>query len=220
MLPLMDPTLLADIDSQITLLEKQLSSLYGKRVAALEAEIKRSQAQIQAYGATPATSSAEAAPKPAKAKTKAAPQSKKPARAAVKKKAAKQPAADKKPAASKPAKTTEKPKAPEKAEAPVQPAAPAAPAPASAAPATPAPAAKAPAAGKSQPAKKRTRTPTPEVEKRILGALQEAGLFGLSQIEVSNKTGLGYQTVVKKLKELPQIVKKGSGKEGRFYLKG
>jgi hypothetical protein len=32
-------------------------------------------------------------------------------------------------------------------------------------------------------------------------------------------TGLGYQTVVQKLKKLPGVVKKGSLKEGRFYLK-
>jgi hypothetical protein len=67
--------------------------------------------------------------------------------------------------------------------------------------------------------KKRTRTPTAVVEQRIVGALKEAGAVGLSQIEVSKNTGLGYQTVVKKLKELPGVTKKGSLKEARFFLK-
>ena len=67
--------------------------------------------------------------------------------------------------------------------------------------------------------KKRTRTPTAVVEKKILDALKEAGSSGLSQIEVSKNTGLGYQTVVKKLKELPGVTKEGSLKEGRFFLK-
>lgn len=75
------------------------------------------------------------------------------------------------------------------------------------------------AARKAKAAKKRTRTPSAVVETKILEALKEAGLFGISQIELSKKTGLGYQTVVKKLKELPSVEKKGAGKDGRFMLK-
>ena len=57
------------------------------------------------------------------------------------------------------------------------------------------------------------------VENLILDALKEAGLFGISQIEVLKKTGFGYHTVLQKLKRLPEVVKKGSLKEGRYFLK-
>ena len=188
-----------DIDREIGQLEKQLSALYTKRVAALEAEIATAQARIAAFGG--AVSPSCVAP------------------------AAKAPAAQ-------PGKRKGKPgRKPKQAAAPKVPttrqvAAQAAPTePAFGASAEPAPAPaplKKKAARKAKPAtttKKRTRTPTAEVEKRILEVLKEAGLFGISQIAISKKTGLGYQTVVKKLKELPQVTKQGSGKEGRFLLK-
>jgi len=57
------------------------------------------------------------------------------------------------------------------------------------------------------------------VEKRILKVLREAGSEGLSQKQVSDQSGIGYQTVLKKLEELPGVVKKGSGREGRYFLK-
>lgn len=188
-----------DIDREIGQLEKQLAALYTKRVAALEAEIATAQARVAAFGGS-------ASPSPV------APAAKAPAALPGKRKGKpgrkpKQAAASKAPAA----------KQVEVEAAPAEPvmAASAAQAPAAASQ-------KKKGARKAKPAattKKRTRTPTAEVEKRILEVLKEAGLFGISQIEISKKSGLGYQTVVKKLKELPQVTKQGAGKEGRFLLK-
>lgn len=184
----MNSNAIADLDNQIRQLERQLSGLYSKRVAALEAEVSRYRTQIDAFsGSVPRSPEAPAVKAPAAlpVKKKGRPSRKQP----VVKTAA-------------PAPTKAEPKAKPVEEAPVA-----------------APTKKKAAGRKSKQETKRTRTPTAVVEKRIVDALKEAGLFGLSQIEVSNKTGLGYQTVVKKLKELPGIEKKGSGKEGRYFVK-
>ena len=172
----MDSKNIIDLDRQISRMEKDLSALYQKRVAILEEDIRRCQAQISAFGGANGPVAPAPAPKQAKAK-----------------KAAK--------AVSAPAAKVSSPEVEVAPEVPVA-----------------APAKKAAAPRKAK-QKKRTRTPTAEVEKRILDALKDAGLFGLSQVEVSKKSNLGYQTVVKKLKEMPEIVKKGSGREGRYYLK-
>ena len=206
---------IGDIDEQIGQLEKELGALYAKRVAALEAEIKRSRGLIAGFTASTAPVQAPA--------PEAAPH-----RALVTKRAKKKVAKTKRAHAQLPSPANEAPaptKAIEETKAaaarakpqPVQteifPELPAA---------APAPAKKKVARKAKQPKqpKKRTRTPTAVVEQSILDALKEASLFGLSQIEVSQKTGLGYQTVLQKLKKLPGIEKKGSGKEGRFFLKG
>jgi hypothetical protein len=193
----MNPNSIVDIDQQIAQLEKQLSGLYSKRVSALEAEIVSSKSRIAAFNGAISTTNAPVAKatvvQPLKKNGRAS------KRQLAKTKSAAQPIAQINP----PAVKTET--APAK-ELPV------------AQPVKQAPAKKV-AARKLQQSKKRTRTPSAVVEKRILDALKEAGLFGLSQIELSRKTSLGYQTVVKKVKELPQIAKKGSGKEGRFFLK-
>jgi hypothetical protein len=200
----MNPKAIVDIDQQIGQLEKQLSVLYSKRVSALEAEIARSKSRIEAFNGSVSTAEATfvakaAVVQPLKRKVRSS------KRQPAKTKPAPQPAAQVAPPAVKTQAASAKPaQAPAKEEAAVQ--------------LVQAPAKKA-AARKLQHPKKRTRTPSAVVEKRILDALKEAGLFGLSQIDLSKKTGLGYQTVVKKLKELPQITKKGSGKEGRFLLK-
>lgn len=174
----MDSKNIIEIDRQISRMEKDLSALYQKRVALLEEDIRRCQAQISAFGGANGPVAPAPAPAPKQAKAK---------------KAAK--------AVSAPAAKVSSPEVEVAPEVPVA-----------------APAKKAPAPRKAK-QKKRTRTPTAEVEKRILDALKDAGLFGLSQVEVSKKSNLGYQTVVKKLKEMPEIVKKGSGREGRYYLK-
>lgn len=193
----MDVKAISELDGQIRKLEKELSALYHKRVGLLEAELRRSQGLIGAFGgSSPASPSS-----PVEAPTLRAPATKrtrtKPAKTKIPRAKAPSPAKEKS------APAQEAP-APKEEIAPPQPKT------------VPAKA----AARKPKQAGKRTRTPTAVVEKRIFDALKDAGLFGLSQIEVSQKTGLGYQTVVKKLKELEGIEKKGSGKEGRFYLKG
>lgn len=191
----MNPSFLLDIDKQIAQLEKQLSALYSKRVSALEAEIQRSKSRSEALGGAPEAPVAKAPASPA-VKRNARLSRKQTAKA----KGSEQPA----PAAeeSKPAPETAKIEASAQSADPAVVSAP-----------------KKKAAAKAKQPKKRTRTPTAVVEKRILDVLKGAGLFGISQIEISKQTGLGYQTVVKKLKELKGIEKKGSGKEGRFLLK-
>lgn len=44
----MDPNALAEVDRQIAQLKKELNSLFGKRIAILQDEIKRSEAEAQA----------------------------------------------------------------------------------------------------------------------------------------------------------------------------
>jgi hypothetical protein len=182
----MNPNSLVEIDQQIAELEKQLSALYGKRVAALQTEIKQAQAKMGAFGSSlslPAEVPVAKALVPQPVKRKGRPGRK-----------------------SQPAAPTLATTAEEATVKPVEDAPAAAPT-------------KKAARKPRLSAKKRTRTPTAVVEQRIQDALKEAGSAGLSQIEVSKRTGLGYQTVVKKLKELPSVAKKGSLKEARFFLK-
>ena len=206
----MDIKGVAELDGQIRQLEKELSALYQQRVGLLEAELRRSRGLMGTFvgSSTPTLPSAPETPvlrAPATKRSKKKTAKAKAARTRRITRTAKETA-------------TLVPEAPvAKVEsAPVE-------TKVSPAPAATSPAKKKVVARKAKEAKapkKRTRTPTAVVEKRILDALKEAGSAGLSQIEVSKKAGLGYQTVVKKLKELPQIEKKGSLKDGRFYLKG
>lgn len=192
----MDVKSIAAIDGQIRQLEKELSALYQNRVGLLEVEISRSRDRIESFAGAVIIGTTEPEVPTRRAP---APKRSKPKRAAIKR-ARKQALA--------PAQGTVASLPPAAESAQVQGVAKE---PSSLAPATKKKAAKL--------AKKRTRTPTAEVEKRILDVLTAEGLFGVSQIELSKKTGLGYQTVVKKLKELPEVEKKGSGKAARFYLK-
>ncbi|RFC48734.1 MAG: hypothetical protein DVB23_000427 [Verrucomicrobia bacterium] len=68
--------------------------------------------------------------------------------------------------------------------------------------------------------KKRTRMPSDLVNDKIMNTIKEANSEGLSQKEISVRSGVNYQTTAKKLRELPGIVKKGSGKEARYTFKG
>lgn len=65
----------------------------------------------------------------------------------------------------------------------------------------------------------RAGAPEDESAARIWTALKEAALFGLSQAEISKLTGLRPALVGNKLKDLPGVTKKGSGRDARFYLK-
>ncbi len=67
--------------------------------------------------------------------------------------------------------------------------------------------------------KKRTRMPSDLVNDKIMNTIKEANGEGLSQKEISIRSGVNYQTTAKKLRELPGIVKKGSGKEARYTFK-
>jgi len=68
--------------------------------------------------------------------------------------------------------------------------------------------------------KKRTRMPTDLVNDKIISTVKEGGSEGLSQKDISVRSGVNYQTTAKKLRELSGIVKKGSGKEARYHFKG
>jgi TolA-binding protein len=68
--------------------------------------------------------------------------------------------------------------------------------------------------------KKRTRMPSDLVNEKIINTVKEGGSEGLSQKEISVRSGVNYQTTAKKLRELAGIVKKGSGKEARYSFKG
>lgn len=208
----MDIKGVAELDGQIRQLEKELSALYQQRVELLEAELRRSRGLMGTFvgSSTPPLPSAPETP------ALRAPATKRPKKKTAKAKTSR----TRKISRAAKETATLVPEAPvaNVESAPVE--TKVSPAPAAT---SPAPAKKKVVARKAKEAKepkKRTRTPTAVVEKRILDALKEAGSAGLSQIEVSKKAGLGYQTVVKKLKELPQIEKKGSLKDGRFYLKG
>ncbi len=75
---------------------------------------------------------------------------------------------------------------------------------------------KAPAAGAVV---RRTRTSSEDVRKGILKALADSPT-GLSQKEISDTTGLSYQTVVVFLKKNPKDFKTtGSFKSKRYFLK-
>ena len=166
MIALMDVKSIAAIDGQICQLEKELSALYQKRVGLLEVEINRSRDRIESFagavivGTTEPEVPTRRAPAPRHSKSK---------RAAAKR-ARKQ--------ASAPAQATIA-SLPEAAE------------PAKVEAATKEPSSLAPGTKKkaAKLAKKRKRTPTAEVEKRILDVLKAEGLFGVSQIELSKKTG-------------------------------
>jgi hypothetical protein len=80
--------------------------------------------------------------------------------------------------------------------------------------------AKAAKAVKAGAKKKRTRMPSDLVNDKIMNTIKEANSEGLSQKEISVRSGVNYQTTAKKLRELPGIVKKGSGKEARYTFKG
>jgi len=77
----------------------------------------------------------------------------------------------------------------------------------------------APKPAKSGGKRKRTRTPSDVVNQKILTTVKEGGEEGLSQMDISVRSGLNYQTTAKKLRELQEIVKKGSGKSARYFLK-
>ena len=67
---------------------------------------------------------------------------------------------------------------------------------------------------------KRQRMSSAVIEERVVGAIRDAGSGGISQIAIANKTGVKYPTVAKKLKDLKgEIVKKGKGKDTRYFLK-
>ena len=68
--------------------------------------------------------------------------------------------------------------------------------------------------------KKRTRMPSDLVNDKILTTVKDGGTEGLSQKDISVRSGVNYQTTAKKLRELAGIVKKGSGKEARYHFKG
>ena len=68
--------------------------------------------------------------------------------------------------------------------------------------------------------KKRTRMPSDLVNEKVINTVKEAGPEGLSQKDISVRSGVNYQTTAKKLRELAGIVKKGSGKEARYHYKG
>lgn len=75
--------------------------------------------------------------------------------------------------------------------------------------------------GKAQKANKpkRSRMSSEEVVKRILAAIEAAGLVGISMIAISKDSGVNYQTVAKKLKEgLKGVKKTGEGKGARYFL--
>jgi TolA-binding protein len=67
--------------------------------------------------------------------------------------------------------------------------------------------------------RKRTRTPSDVVNQKILSTVKEGGEEGLSQKDISTRSGLNYQTTAKKLRELKEIVKKGAGKNARYFLR-
>ncbi len=69
----------------------------------------------------------------------------------------------------------------------------------------------------------RKRMSSQEVESRTLNTVKAAGATGLSQKEISDKSGVNYQTTAKKLKELLEegkIGKRGKLKNTRYFLKG
>lgn len=72
-----------------------------------------------------------------------------------------------------------------------------------------------------QPARRPSAGPDATVQDAtVQDALREAGLFGLTQAELGEKTGLTSSAVAKALKSLPGITRKGAGKDARFYWKG
>lgn len=74
-------------------------------------------------------------------------------------------------------------------------------------------------AAKAGAKKKRTRMPSELVNEKIMSAIKDGSPDGLSQKEISVRSGVNYQTTAKKLRELSGIVKKGSGKEARYTVK-
>lgn len=90
-----------------------------------------------------------------------------------------------------------------------------------------APAASADAAPKKKAAKKKTRRggsrkrmSSAAVTTSILDVLGPAGAAGLSCKEISDTSGVNYQTVAKKLKEMPGVKKTGKLKKSRYSIKG
>jgi hypothetical protein len=171
----MDPNALADVDRQIAQLKKELNSLFGKRIAILQDEIARSEAEAQALNVAGGPSASQ--PKVKRARQ------------------------------AKPFPVNEEQPSPAQAKAPSQVAAPIE------------EEKKTETKAEPDPQPTRRRAPSPDSETPILDALREAGLFGLTVAEVSEKTSLSSQAITKQLKELPGITKKGTGKEARYYLK-
>ncbi|MEQ1843230.1 MAG: hypothetical protein ABL994_22735 [Verrucomicrobiales bacterium] len=68
--------------------------------------------------------------------------------------------------------------------------------------------------------KKRTRMASDLVNEKIISTVKGGPSEGLSQKDISVRSGVNYQTTAKKLRELSGIVKKGSGKESRYFFKG
>tara|TARA_R110002096_G_scaffold147671_32_gene307947 strand:- start:6727 stop:7179 length:453 start_codon:yes stop_codon:yes gene_type:complete len=85
----------------------------------------------------------------------------------------------------------------------------------------------APTTVKSKPAAKkrgkRTRMSSEDVTNRTVETVKSAGADGLSQKEISDKSGVHYQTTAKKLKELLEegvVGKRGKLKSTRYFFKG
>ncbi len=69
---------------------------------------------------------------------------------------------------------------------------------------------------------KRTRMSSEEVESRTIETVKTAGSEGLSQKEISDLSGVHYQTTAKKLKELLEqgtVGKQGKLKNTRYFFK-
>lgn len=80
---------------------------------------------------------------------------------------------------------------------------------------------------KAKPAKKkrgkRTRMSSEDVTNFTVETVKAAGADGLSQKEISDKSGVHYQTTAKKLKELLEegvVGKRGKLKSTRYFFKG
>ena len=79
---------------------------------------------------------------------------------------------------------------------------------------------------KAKPAKKRgrrTRMSSEDVTNFTIKTVKAAGANGLSQKEISDKSGVHYQTTAKKLKELLDegvVGKRGKLKSTRYFFKG
>ncbi|MEM7013562.1 MAG: hypothetical protein AAF585_18980 [Verrucomicrobiota bacterium] len=66
---------------------------------------------------------------------------------------------------------------------------------------------------------RRKRQDSAVIESKIYDEVKAAGSAGISCKDVADKTGLKYQTVAKKLKELKGIKKTGTLKKARYSMK-